>query len=151
MLAGRDRRPADPRAGLPHGHRGSRARRGQAHAVSSSDRPLKERLGAFSEIDDALASLTVPFDEWETLYRERLQVERDLLAAAVGQPAGPPGAPGASGTAGTEGGGHADAALDDDGRDVPRGQQLVGLAGMALLAVYGLSLLIDRVLPGRRD
>jgi hypothetical protein len=33
-------------------------------------------------IDEALAVLTVPHDEWEVLYRERLQVERDLLAGA---------------------------------------------------------------------
>jgi hypothetical protein len=31
-------------------------------------------------IDEKLANLNVPFDEWETVYRERLQVERDLLA-----------------------------------------------------------------------
>ena len=33
-----------------------------------------------AEIDRRLARLNVPFDEWETVYRERLQVERDLLA-----------------------------------------------------------------------
>jgi hypothetical protein len=31
-------------------------------------------------IDEELAILTVPHDEWEILYRQRLQVERDLLA-----------------------------------------------------------------------
>jgi len=31
-------------------------------------------------VDEALAVLAVPHDEWEVLYRERLQVERDLLA-----------------------------------------------------------------------
>jgi hypothetical protein len=31
-------------------------------------------------IDDALAVLVISHDEWEILYRERLQVERDLLA-----------------------------------------------------------------------
>jgi hypothetical protein len=31
------------------------------------------------KIDEQLAGLTVDFDEWQTLYRERLQVERDLL------------------------------------------------------------------------
>jgi hypothetical protein len=39
-------------------------------------------------IDRQLARLTVPFDEWETVYRERLQVERDLLANG-GQPSIP--------------------------------------------------------------
>jgi hypothetical protein len=33
-----------------------------------------------AEIDRRIARLNVPFDEWETVYRERLQVERDLLA-----------------------------------------------------------------------
>jgi hypothetical protein len=31
-------------------------------------------------LDERLAELAVPFDEWETVYRQRLQVERDLLA-----------------------------------------------------------------------
>jgi hypothetical protein len=33
-----------------------------------------------ASIDAALAVLAVPHEEWEVLYRERLQVERDLLA-----------------------------------------------------------------------
>jgi len=38
------------------------------------------------EIDRALATLEVPADEWETLSRIRLQVERDRLAGhAVGE------------------------------------------------------------------
>jgi hypothetical protein len=52
-------------------------------------------------IDEALAVLIVPQDEWEVLYRERLQVERDLLAGdRPGQgfpgdaPRGPADAPG---------------------------------------------------------
>jgi hypothetical protein len=34
-------------------------------------------------IDDELAILNVPHDEWEILYRQRLQVERDLLAGQL--------------------------------------------------------------------
>jgi hypothetical protein len=30
-------------------------------------------------IDDRLAHLEVPYEEWEVLYRQRLQIERDLL------------------------------------------------------------------------
>jgi hypothetical protein len=41
--------------------------RGAVHAVLRS-------------IDEELAVLTVPHDEWEILYRQRLQIERDLLA-----------------------------------------------------------------------
>jgi len=37
-------------------------------------------------MDNALATLDVPYEEWEVLYRMRLQVERDLLnGARVGQ------------------------------------------------------------------
>jgi hypothetical protein len=32
------------------------------------------------DLDREIARLAVPFDEWETVYRERLQVERNLLA-----------------------------------------------------------------------
>jgi hypothetical protein len=34
-------------------------------------------------IDERISRLTVPFDEWETVYRERLQVERDALSRHV--------------------------------------------------------------------
>lgn len=44
-------------------------------------------------IDEALAVLVVPHDEWEVLYRERLQVERDLLAGARPGAAFPGGSP----------------------------------------------------------
>lgn len=37
---------------------------------------------AFQAIDAKLLDLEVPSDEWDILYRERLQVERDLLAGA---------------------------------------------------------------------
>jgi hypothetical protein len=41
------------------------------------DAAAKARLG---EIDREIARLAVPFEEWETVYRQRLQVERNLLA-----------------------------------------------------------------------
>jgi hypothetical protein len=53
---------------------------------------------AFRDIDEALATIVVPFDDWETLYRMRLQVERTAqtdtlrparLAAPVVEPASP--------------------------------------------------------------
>jgi hypothetical protein len=34
-------------------------------------------------LDGQIARLMVPFDEWETVYRERLQIERDLLAKRI--------------------------------------------------------------------
>jgi len=37
----------------------------------------------FTAIDDQLATLEIPYEEWEVLYRQRLQVERDLRAGAM--------------------------------------------------------------------
>ena len=34
----------------------------------------------FARIDEVLATLEIPYEEWEVLYRMRLQVERDILA-----------------------------------------------------------------------
>lgn len=52
--------------------------------VGSSDRggDRREQLAAIGELDRQLARLIVPFEEWETLYRQRLQVERDILLRA---------------------------------------------------------------------
>ena len=45
------------------------------------DRPDgTDRAEALAEIDRHLATDELPYDEWEVLYRQRLQVERDLLA-----------------------------------------------------------------------
>jgi hypothetical protein len=37
----------------------------------------------FAAIDEELATLRIPYEEWEVLYRQRLQVERDLRAGAM--------------------------------------------------------------------
>jgi hypothetical protein len=50
-------------------------------------------LAELRSIDSALAVLTVPHEEWEVLYRERLQVERDLLAGNRPGEAFPGGGP----------------------------------------------------------
>ena len=47
------------------------------------------RVARLRAIDTVLARLTVPFDEWETVYRQRLQVERDLLARETNAPGAP--------------------------------------------------------------
>jgi hypothetical protein len=44
-------------------------------------------------IDEALAMLLVPHDEWEVLYRQRLQIERDILAGDRPGTAFPGGGP----------------------------------------------------------
>jgi hypothetical protein len=47
-----------------------------------------------ADIDHRLASRDIPHDEWEILFRERLQVERDLLTGTkpgTASPASPDG------------------------------------------------------------
>ena len=41
---------------------------------------VRSGVARLRALDIVLARLTIPFDEWETVYRQRLQVERDLLA-----------------------------------------------------------------------
>jgi hypothetical protein len=57
------------------------------------EQALRRKL---DKVDEELMSLTVPFDEWEILYRERLQVEREVFGdgRAIGehQPEGAEGA-----------------------------------------------------------
>ena len=43
----------------------------------------KDVEAAFEKIDSDLATIEVPYEEWEVLYRQRLQVERDLRAGAM--------------------------------------------------------------------
>jgi hypothetical protein len=45
--------------------------------------------GLLAAIDQKIAHLAGPFDEWETVYRQRLQVERDLLLGRAGRSPGP--------------------------------------------------------------
>ena len=50
------------------------------------DRPARfdaAAAGELESIDVELAKLKAPYDEWEVLYRQRLQVERDLRAGAM--------------------------------------------------------------------
>ncbi|HEX5013500.1 MAG TPA: hypothetical protein VFV72_05000 [Candidatus Limnocylindrales bacterium] len=62
--------------------------------------PEAATAGAFRDLDEQLATLTVPYDDWETLYRLRLQVENqtrlaDASEPGTGEPAlnGPPSRP----------------------------------------------------------
>lgn len=45
---------------------------------------------ALEKIDERLASLVIPYEEWEVLYRQRLQTERDLLRGTLGDDASDP-------------------------------------------------------------
>ena len=57
----------------------------EAQQIEDALRELREpedrglALDALHAIDERLARLVVPHEEWEVLYRQRLQVERDLL------------------------------------------------------------------------
>jgi len=78
------------------------------------------------EIDRQLAGLTIDFDEWETLYRERLQVERDLLAGDVGSPAAP-----------------------SSGRRAPTTEVVLGILGLTLALLDVVVAVVDRLAPPR--
>jgi hypothetical protein len=41
---------------------------------------------ALAAIDERLAKLVVPYEEWEVLYRQRLQVERDMIRESHSDP-----------------------------------------------------------------
>jgi hypothetical protein len=52
--------------------------------MSSTPPPFDDvTVAALEQIDTELANLEIPYDEWEVLYRQRLQVERDLRAGAM--------------------------------------------------------------------
>jgi hypothetical protein len=76
----------------------------EAQAVEDRLRKLaksrRDGDGAFDSIDEALLGLEVPTDEWDTLYRIRLEIERDLRIGAA---------------PGTVFPGHVPGAHDDDG------------------------------------
>jgi hypothetical protein len=88
--------------------------------------------GRLREIDVRLARLTVPFDEWETVYRERLQVERDALVRELDH-------------------GSSDARSVGGSSNRPNPIEWVfALFGMALLAVDVALVLGSRIAIGRR-
>jgi hypothetical protein len=64
-----------------------------AAAASDGDAAPVDVAGELRSIDEALAVLAVSQDEWEVLYRQRLQVERDLLAGSLPGAAFPGGGP----------------------------------------------------------
>jgi hypothetical protein len=90
--------------------------------------PPTEWRRRLRELDPRIATLAVPFDEWETVYRQRLQVERDLLAGeveATAVHAAPPQ------------------------REPSLVERLVAVGTMALIAADVTLLLADRVRAGK--
>jgi hypothetical protein len=54
--------------------------------AATPDRPARfddAAAAEFAAIDEQLSTLEIPYEEWEVLYRQRLQVERDLRAGAM--------------------------------------------------------------------
>jgi hypothetical protein len=80
--------------------------------------PPEEARRRIRALDPEIARLSVPFEEWETVYRQRLQVERDLLARALEGRTLDPG-PVATG----------------DRRRASPGELAIGVGGLALLAL----------------
>ncbi|MEO6351043.1 MAG: hypothetical protein ABIP53_10370 [Candidatus Limnocylindrales bacterium] len=89
---------------------------------ASKNRP-EEMLQHVRSLDKKLARLAVPWDEWETLYRMRLQMERDALVSENSGELGgaAPGAP-------VE-------AVGSGARPASRFDLAIGAAGAALIAL----------------
>jgi hypothetical protein len=108
--------------------------------IDADGKPMLPQVVAreLNSIDGVLASLDVDYDEWEVLYRMRLQVERDLLTGSrVGQ-AFPGGASRAA------------AAIPEAGRRAGMAEWAIGLGALALTAIdIGLAAL-ERVRDRRR-
>jgi len=98
---------------------------GRAAAERFAAGPSRGRT-RLDEIDRQLAGLTIDFDEWETLYRERLQVERDLLAGDVESPV-----------------------LAAPERRARTTNVALAVVGLVLVAVDVLVAIIDRIAPVR--
>jgi hypothetical protein len=98
---------------------------GRAAAERFATGPSRGRT-RLDEIDRQLAGLTIDFDEWETLYRERLQVERDLLAGDVESPV-----------------------LAAPERRARTSEIALAVVGLALVAVDVVVAIVDRVAPVR--
>lgn len=109
-----------------------------AGSTPGNDTPdLRTTQATLKAIDDELAILNVPHDEWEILYRQRLQVERDLLA---GQAPGSVLPTDATVTTTTE----RAARRRREGPFGERVEAVVAAAGLVLIALDVASALIDR-------
>ena len=80
-----DLRRAPDGDGRGPGDRGQADDAGRRVARRGAPAPTFDEAAAaeFASIDEALATIRIPYDEWEVLYRQRLQVERDLRAGAM--------------------------------------------------------------------
>jgi len=92
-------------------------------------------MSRLAELDGEIARLPVPFEEWETVYRQRLQVERNILARELRRDE-----PFATGGL----------AVIPETRRLPILDRAIGLVGAALLAL-DVGLLLARWRKLRRD
>jgi len=100
------------------------------------------RAQALASIDDRLATDEIPYDEWEVLYRQRLQVERDLLVGK--RPGEEMPAAGGSSSRSIPGAGVLGAFRRD-----PLGSAAAA-GGVALMALNAALILLERRDSGRR-
>jgi hypothetical protein len=92
--------------------------------------------GAAAELDQKLATLTVPFEDWDILYRQRLQLETtDSLAGEASGGTGPAGRPPDRPAA--------------DARPAPGRVETVGALALAALVAADIAVLLSRRVRGR--
>ena len=103
---------------------------------------LRRELGA---IDRTLASLDIDYDEWEVLYRMRLQVERDLLVGARVGEAGPGQAPAGASAAPATSVGPAPAPNRESAPSI-----VLAIAGIAVVVLDVVVAVLDRLRPPQR-
>lgn len=89
-------------------------------AGAAQKRP-DEVIRHLRSLDRRLATLPVPFEEWETLYRMRLQLERDALAAMT--------------SAGADDFAEFEDEIEPEPRSASRLDLAIGFAGAALIAL----------------
>ncbi|HEX4897611.1 MAG TPA: hypothetical protein VFV53_04555 [Candidatus Limnocylindrales bacterium] len=106
--------------------------------LAADDAADAERAaGRLHDLDERIATLEVPFDEWETVYRERLQLERLLLGRLVRRRAGSADREASPGSA----------VPGREGREAALPIRVAGLAGLGLIAIDVALLLAERVRP----
>ena len=103
-----------------------------ADEAMTNPRAVGDRL---RELDERLANLQVPFDEWETVYRERLQIEARLRQGHT--------EPGRGDSVSTP-------AQPARPQPPPLLVRLLGWAGLGLIVADVALLIAERVRPSRR-
>ena len=89
--------------------------------------------------------MTIPFDEWETLYRERLQIDATSWRARARNPIGCRLSAGASATTETE---QVAAPLEAGEGGLHRGTT-VATGALGMLVGFGVSQLLERIVGAR--